>query len=106
MKALAQESFILISDQTYPGAARFATEVCRQAGFRPRILQTAERGYTILALVAANCGVTLLPESLQALPHPGVVFRPLTDAPKADLFVAWRAGTDRGANRAFLDSLA
>jgi DNA-binding transcriptional LysR family regulator len=103
--ALAQDFFIVISDQTYPGAARVVAEACRRAGFRPRILQAVERGYTILGLVAGNCGVTLLPESLQALPHPGVVFRPLRDAPKADLFVAWQPGSESEATRAFLNSL-
>lgn len=106
MRALAQDFFIVISEETYPGAARFVTETCRSAGFRPKILQTAERGYTILALVAGNCGVTLLPESLQALPHPGVVFRPLMDAPEADLFVAWRPGSESPATRAFLEQIA
>lgn len=105
LAALAQDFFIVISERTYPAAAHFLKEACRQAGFRPRILQTAERGYTILGLVAGNCGVTLLPESLQALPHPGVVFRPLTDAPGGDLFVAWNPSSNSSAARAFLDSL-
>ena len=103
--ALAQDFFIVISDQTYPGAARVVAEACRGAGFRPKTLQAVERGYTILGLVAGNCWVTLLPESLQALPHPGVVFRPLRAAPKADLFVAWQPGSESEATRAFLNSL-
>jgi DNA-binding transcriptional LysR family regulator len=106
LTALAQDFFIAISEQSYPGAARFLKEACRRAGFRPKILQTVERGYTILGLVAGNCGVTLLPDSLQALPHPGVVFRPLMDAPKGDLFVAWNPTAESPAIRAFRDSLA
>ncbi|HEY9171898.1 MAG TPA: LysR substrate-binding domain-containing protein [Verrucomicrobiae bacterium] len=105
LAALAQDFFIVISEQTYPGAAWFLTEACRRAGFRPRILQTAERGYTILGLVAGNCGVTLLPESLQALPHPGVVFRPLANAPSGDLFVAWNPAIESDVSRSFLASL-
>ena len=105
LAALAQDFFIVISEQTYPGAARFLNEACRRAGFRPKILQTAERGFTILGLVAGNCGVTLLPESLQALPHPGVVFRPLLDAPVGDVFVAWNPAVQTPAARDFLTSL-
>jgi DNA-binding transcriptional LysR family regulator len=104
LSTLARDFFIVISEQTYPGAARFLKEACRQAGFRPRILQTVERGYTILGLVAGNCGVTLLPESLQALPHPGVVFRPLTEVPKGDLFVAWNPASELKAARDFVDT--
>ena len=106
LTALAQDFFIVISEQTYPGAARFLKEACRRAGFRPRILQTVERGYTILGLVAGNCGVTLLPESLQALPHPGVVFRPLIDAPRGDLFVAWNPTAKTPTVQSFLASLS
>jgi DNA-binding transcriptional LysR family regulator len=86
---LASDFFFVISEQNYPSAARFVLEACAQAGFRPRILQAAERGHTILGLVAGNCGVALLPESLRALPHPGVVFRPLEHPPVGDLYIAW-----------------
>jgi DNA-binding transcriptional LysR family regulator len=90
LAALAQDFFFVISEQSYPGAARFVLEACERAGFRPRILQAAERGHTILGLVAGHCGVALLPEPLRSLPHPGVVFRPLTEALAGDLFIAWR----------------
>jgi DNA-binding transcriptional LysR family regulator len=106
LAALAQDFFFAISDQTYPGAARWVMDACAGAGFRPKILQAAERGYTILGLVAGNCGVALLPEPLRALPHPGVVFRPLTPPPKCDLFVAWKAGRMTPLREAFVRSLS
>ncbi len=90
LKSLADDFFLGISQDTYPGASRHVLAACKQAGFRPKILQMVERGHTILGLVAARCGVALLPESLKALPHAGVVFRPLLDPPTADLYVAWR----------------
>lgn len=86
---LSADSFFVISEEHYPGAFRFALEACVRAGFRPKVLQTAERGHNILGLVAGQCGVALLPEPLRELPHPGVVFRPLAQAVEADLFVAW-----------------
>jgi DNA-binding transcriptional LysR family regulator len=89
LASLADDFFLMISQQSYPGASRFVSDACEKAGFRPKILQTVERGYTILGLVAANCGVALLPMSLRHLPHPGVVFRPLSDPPAGDLFIAW-----------------
>src|SRR3954468_13643344 len=61
---LAQELFCVISDQNFPGAAQCANEACASAGFRPRILETAARGNIQLGLVAANCGVALMPEPL------------------------------------------
>ena len=104
--ALAQEFFFVISEQNYPGASSSVLAACAEAGFRPKILQTAERGHTILSLVAGNCGVALLPESLRALPHPGVVFRPLTHPTKSDLFLAWQADRPMPLRDAFLASLA
>jgi DNA-binding transcriptional LysR family regulator len=91
LSTLRDEIFIGISEQTYPGASRFVMEACARAGFRPKILQMVERGFTILGLVAGKCGVALVPESLKALPHPGVTLRRLADPPIADLFLAWRA---------------
>jgi DNA-binding transcriptional LysR family regulator len=88
---LANDLFFTISEQNYPGASRHIQEACRQAGFRPKILQAAERGHPILSLVAGQCGVAILPEPLRALPHLGVVFRPLVDPPCADLMLAWNS---------------
>jgi DNA-binding transcriptional LysR family regulator len=103
LSTLAQDFFFVISERNYPGAARFVSEACQRAGFRPKILQSAERGHTILGLVAGNCGVALLPEPLRALPHPGVVFRPLAQPPKGDLHIAWRPQRVSSALAGFLD---
>lgn len=105
LASLAQEFFLAISDRHYPGAAHLMDDACRRAGFRPRILQSAERGYTLLGMVAAGCGLTLLPDSLQALPHPVVVFRPLQDAPPLDLHVAWNRARRSPTRDAWLASL-
>ena len=64
---------------------------CADAGFKPRTLQVAERGHTILSLVAAGCGVALLPEPLTALCHIQTSsFRRPSNTISADLFVAFR----------------
>ena len=64
-----------------------------------------ERGHTILGLVAANCGVALVPESLEALPHSGIVFRPVEEPPIAKLFIAWHAKNLTGSVRKLLESV-
>ncbi len=105
LEELTNDFFLGISEQTYPGASRYVTAACERAGFRPKILQMVERGYTILGLVASGCGVALLPESLKAMPHSGVVFRPLAQPVTADLFVAWRNGSVPSPLAEFLKSL-
>jgi DNA-binding transcriptional LysR family regulator len=105
LRSLARERFFAISDQTYPGAATIVASVCRKAGFRPRIVQAAERGHTLLALVAGNCGMALVPESLSALPHAGVVFRPLRQPPRGDVFVAWNTARRSVTRERFMGTL-
>jgi len=101
----AHEFFCVISDQNFPGAAQCAIEACASAGFRPRILETAARGNIQLGLVAANCGVALMPEPLAALPHPGVVFRPLTRLYTSDLFAVWDARRPVSMRHIFVNSI-
>lgn len=103
LEDLARELFFVISEENYPSAARCVMQACAQAKFRPKILQVAERGHTILGLVAGNCGVALLPDPLRALPHPGVVFRPLANSVTSDLFVAWLPGHASPLRDAFLN---
>jgi DNA-binding transcriptional LysR family regulator len=102
LSALVDDFFLMISEASYPGASRVVAEACRQAGFRPKILQAVERGYTIVGLVAAGCGVALLPEPVSKLPHDGVVFRALADPPRGDLFLAWSAARRLASRDAFL----
>jgi DNA-binding transcriptional LysR family regulator len=104
LKGLADEVFLLISEEHFPGASQVMLNACTAAGFRPRTLQV-ERGHTILSLVAAGCGVALLPEPLCALPHMNVVFRPIKAPVSADLFIAWRKGLESGIRSHLLQSL-
>lgn len=106
LEALASEMFFVISEATYPGAAHLVAEACARAGFRPRVLQAADRGHTLLGLVAGNCGVALVPESLAALPHPGVVLRRLVRPPRGDLEVAWNPARGSTPRDLFLQRLA
>ena len=102
LSLLRDDLFLMISEESYPGASRFVSEACKRAGFRPKILQTVERGYTILGLVAGRSGVSLLPEPLRQLPHQGVVFRPLDDPPEGDLFIAWQPSRKQPSRDALL----
>lgn len=90
LASLANDFFLGISEETYPDASHHVQEACRRAGFRPKVLQMVERGFTILGLVAGGGGVALLPKSLKDMPHAGVVFKSLADPPVADLFLAWK----------------
>jgi len=53
--------------------------LCRDAGFVPHVGQTAKESSTIIGLVAAGSGVTMLPSSFARVQMDGVAYRPLAD---------------------------
>ena len=67
--------------------------LCSQAGFAPRVAQEAREGVTILALIAAGTGISILPDTYRNASVPGVVHRPIATAgSRSRLLLAWRAG--------------
>jgi len=77
LRELAAEPFILVPPAHSPGYFEAVQDSCRRAGFAPRVTQVATEVQTILALVAAELGVALVPAALKGWIRPGVVFRDL-----------------------------
>ena len=58
---------------------------------------------SLLSLVAAGDGVTLLPESIAELGYPGVQFLPMSDPRgRLEICAIWRRETDNPALRRFM----
>ncbi|SRR5258708_3554070 len=89
LKDLKPLFFVAMSEETHPGSRDWMSGLCQQAGFTPRILQDVDLESGILTFVAEGLGVSLAREQIKNVPHPGVVFRPLTTAAKADYWIAW-----------------
>jgi DNA-binding transcriptional LysR family regulator len=92
---LREESlvFLRLEDSRF---AQYLRDCCVEAGFLPRISQQVVEAYSLTSLVAAGLGVALVPECVQALSRPGVVYRPLNEAVlRADVTMVYRP--DRGA---------
>lgn len=81
--------FVAMSEETHPGSRDWLSVVCESAGFTPRILQGVAVESGLMTFVAEGLGVTLAREQIKNLPHPGVVFRPLAAALRADYWIAW-----------------
>lgn len=89
---LAAEPFVLFPRGLGCGLHDHVMGLCSAAGFAPRIAQEAREGVTILALVAAGTGVTILPDTYRNASVPGVVQRPLaTGDARSRLLLAWRS---------------
>jgi len=64
---------------------------CRKAGFSPRIVQETMQVTSIVNLVAAGLGVSIVPSSMQQANIEGVTYRPIrSPAPKARLSLLYR----------------
>jgi DNA-binding transcriptional LysR family regulator len=88
-KDLKNLFFVALSEETHPGSRDWLCGLCQKVGFTPRILQDVHLEAGIMTFVAEGLGVSLAREQIKNLPHPGVVFRPLAVAAKADYWVAW-----------------
>jgi DNA-binding transcriptional LysR family regulator len=92
MADLADEPFVLFPRGIGCGLFDHVMALCNQAGFAPRVVQDAREGTTILALVAAGTGVSILPDTYQKASIPHLVHRKLpSPAARSRLLIAWRA---------------
>lgn len=80
LETLADEAFVLFPERVAPGLYEQVHSLCRQAGFAPRVVQEALEWLTIMALVDAGLGVSIVPASFGKLRWGGVTYRPLRPA--------------------------
>lgn len=101
---LAQEVFLMPPRQLAPGFHEQVLNLCHQAGFTPKLGAEASQLQTIINLVAAGMGVTLVAESVRNLAGRGVVFKRLPEpAPVVEVGVAWRRDAHSELLSAFLN---
>ena len=74
---LKTESWVMISRNAAPAFRRQFDALCSGAGFRPRVVQESDRVAAVLTMVAAEQGISLLPEAVSRLIRTGVAFRPV-----------------------------
>ncbi|QBF24705.1 LysR family transcriptional regulator [Pseudomonas tructae] len=79
MAALAHEPFVFFPRSYGSGLHAQLLSLARQAGFSPHFAQEAGEAMTIIGLVAAGLGVSVLPASFQRMRIDGVVYRTLLD---------------------------
>lgn len=88
---LASESFVLFPRQIGPMLYDSIVSFCRSAGgFSPTIVQEAFPQQTILGLVAAGIGISMIHSSVQHIRQQDVATRPLIEnAPLLESAMAW-----------------
>ena len=95
----------LILTPRHVGTTLFDTviQACREAGFEPTLGQSAPQISSVVNLVAAELGFSLVPASMRQLQVTGVVYREVRgDAPVAHLALAHRRGETSSIIRNFI----
>ncbi|WP_321345441.1 LysR family transcriptional regulator [Breoghania sp.] len=102
LSVLSEHPLILTPQKIGISLRSSAIEACRAAGFEPVIGQPAPQIISILSLVAAGLGFSLVPESMSKLALDGVVYKRLIDGPTVGIAVGVRRGPLPAAAAAFL----
>jgi DNA-binding transcriptional LysR family regulator len=110
LELLATEPFILFPRQLAPGLYDPIIAICQAAGFSPQVVQECIQMQTIVSLVSANMGVSILPESIREAQRQGVVYKPIrsSDVSKeqlATIAIVWRMNDNSPTMNRFLESV-
>ncbi|MGR9580689.1 LysR substrate-binding domain-containing protein, partial [Pandoraea sputorum] len=103
LAALAQDEFILLPREISPALYDRTVAACEAAGFRPKLGQEAPQITSIVPMVAAGFGVSLVPASVSQIRTPGMGFWPIDgDVPRAPISLAYRAAHGSAALDRFI----
>lgn len=91
LRALAEERFVLFSRAIGSGLYNEIISACQRAHFIPRIVHEVLHVTSIANLVAADLGISIVPDSMRKVHSDGVVYRPIEgDAPIARMSLVYR----------------
>jgi DNA-binding transcriptional LysR family regulator len=91
LSELASEPFVLFARDVAESRHEQIVALCRRSGFTPRVAMEAAEWLTIVGLVDAGLGVSIVPTSFGKLRWGGVEYRPITgEAPSTSVAVCYR----------------
>jgi DNA-binding transcriptional LysR family regulator len=101
---LRNDALILVPRDVGPSLFDTVMLTCRRAGFEPILGQSAPQLGSVVSLVAAELGFSMVPESMRQLQLTGVTYREVAgDAPLTRLALAYRRGETSKIVRNFVD---
>ena len=104
LRELAGEPFILTPRHLGPSLVDVVLKACLEAGFEPRRGQSAPQIAAVLALVAAEFGVSVVPASMRQAVVTGVRYLEISDVRVvASLAIVSRRGEAAVATQGFVD---
>ena len=103
LRALANETMIIFPLHLSPGRHERTAEMCRRAGFSLHAAHEADNIYTMLEVVSAGFGISLMRASIKNTKKKGVTFRELMNSPVVETAVATRHGDQLDLLRHFVE---
>jgi len=101
--ALVDEPYVLFSRRRAPAFDALVARACHDAGVSLRVQYEVEHPQTILAIVEAGLGISLVPASLQLARRAGIAYRPLSPpGPELETVIAWRRDSELPLVQAFV----
>ena len=101
------EPFILTINPVTSGLSEQIYHLCSQDNFVPNVTQTAVFMVTILGLVAAEIGISILPSNVRNLHREGVVYRSILEkTPTTCLTAVWKQSNTSPILKKFLRLLS
>src|SRR6478735_8259967 len=102
LEDLEGQPLVLLTRSGAPGLRAALAPAIDVLGGEDVITQEVAEMQTVIGLVAAGAGISLVPESVRALARQGVTYRPLDDgAPAVRLEMAWRRADESPVIAAF-----
>jgi DNA-binding transcriptional LysR family regulator len=100
---LGAEPYVLFSRRRAPAFDALVARACHDAGVTLKVKYEVDHPQTILAVVEAGLGISLVPASLGMLRRPGIAYRRLSPAgPALETVIAWRRDSELPLVQAFL----
>jgi DNA-binding transcriptional LysR family regulator len=104
LSELAEEMLVILPRRYSENGYDLITQMCLEAGFKPRIFQETIEVNAVIGLVNAGMGLSIVPASISNLRIEGISYVPLAgDYPSWDLLMAWRKDNDSPVLQVFLD---
>jgi len=96
LKELENDKFVGYSEESFPCRNQNIINACQVAGFRPDVHYQADSLVEVLAIICSGDSVSLMPDDVASLSHPGVIFIPLEDTVETiDFAAVWRRDDKR-----------
>ena len=105
LKGIREQPFILIDRGVSATYHDHCISLCDRSGFTPRIVYEPNDTFTILNLVGAGIGVSLVPRAARAMHVSGVKFAPIhTSYAEWDIGMAWNKKLESEIIRKFAEA--